>query len=325
MLYVIGLGLCDEKDITVRGLEAVKSSSRVYLEAYTSILMVHKERLEAFYGKELIVADRDMVETQSDDILRDAHTENVALLVVGDPFGATTHIDILLRARALDIPTQVIHNASILNAVGACGLQLYNFGQTVSLVFFTDSWKPDSFYDRIKENAQLGLHTLVLLDIKVKEQSEENLARGRKIYEPPRYMSIPQAVSQLLEIEAIRQEGVLSPHSTLAIALSRVGGVDVPTSTSSPASTSTSISASPSSTSTSTSTSTSAPTTGQRITAGPLSALAAAPPAAFGAPLHSLVLVGKRLHDLEAEYARAYALDAEEWERVAREVYGVGG
>ena len=67
-----------------------------------------------------------------------------------------------------------------MNAVGACGLQLYNFGQTVSLVFFTDTWKPDSFYDRIKENVDLGLHTLVLLDIKVKEQSEENLARYKK-------------------------------------------------------------------------------------------------------------------------------------------------
>jgi len=90
---------------------------------------------------------------------------------------ATTHTDIILRARSLDIPVRVIHNASIMNAVGACGLQLYNFGQTVSLVFFTETWKPDSFYDRIKENADLGMHTLVLLDIKVKEQSEENLAR----------------------------------------------------------------------------------------------------------------------------------------------------
>lgn len=41
---------------------------------------------------------------------------------------ATTHTDMLLRARELDIPTTVIHNASIMNAVGACGLQLYNFG-----------------------------------------------------------------------------------------------------------------------------------------------------------------------------------------------------
>lgn len=64
-----------------------------------------------------------------------------------------------------------------MNAVGACGLQLYNFGQAVSLVFFTETWKPDSFYDRVAENVKLGVHTLLLLDIKVKEQSEENLAR----------------------------------------------------------------------------------------------------------------------------------------------------
>jgi diphthine synthase len=45
MLYFIGLGLSDEKDITIAGLEIVKSSSRVYLEAYTSILMIEKEKL----------------------------------------------------------------------------------------------------------------------------------------------------------------------------------------------------------------------------------------------------------------------------------------
>jgi len=48
MFYIIGLGLCDEKDITLRGLEAVKKCSRIYLEAYTSILMVQKERLVSF-------------------------------------------------------------------------------------------------------------------------------------------------------------------------------------------------------------------------------------------------------------------------------------
>lgn len=45
MLYLIGLGLSDEKDVTVRGLEAIKGSDRIYLEAYTSILGVGKERL----------------------------------------------------------------------------------------------------------------------------------------------------------------------------------------------------------------------------------------------------------------------------------------
>ncbi|PPR06863.1 hypothetical protein CVT26_003987 [Gymnopilus dilepis] len=288
MFYIIGLGLSDEKDITLRGLEAIKSSSRVYLEAYTSILMIDKDRLEAFYEKPVILADRDMVETQSDEILHRADVEDVSLLVVGDPFGATTHTDIILRARALRIPTRVIHNASIMNAMGACGLQLYNFGQTVSLVFFTDTWKPDSFYDRVKENASLGMHTLLLLDIKVKEQSEENLARGRKIYEPPRYMSIPTAISQLIDTESTRNEGILTPSTTLAIALSRVGGGPEH----------------------------------ERIVAGTLEELLAQPEERFGEPLHSLVIVGKRLHHLEVEYAGEYAVDRENWRRVAREVYG---
>jgi diphthine methyl ester synthase len=45
MFYFIGLGLADEKDITVKGLEIVKKAERVYLEAYTAILMVDKEKL----------------------------------------------------------------------------------------------------------------------------------------------------------------------------------------------------------------------------------------------------------------------------------------
>ncbi|KAF7428844.1 diphthine synthase [Pleurotus ostreatus] len=296
MFYIIGLGLCDEKDITVRGLEAVKSSTRVYLEAYTSILMVEKDRLEAFYEKELIVADRDMVETQSDEILAGADTGHVSLLVVGDPLGATTHTDIVLRARALGIPVRIINNASIMNAVGVCGLQLYNFGQTVSLPFFTETWKPDSWYGRIKENLDIGLHTLVLLDIKVKEQSEENLARGRKIYEPPRYMSIPTAISQLLEVESTRGEGALDPDKTLAIALSRVGGHPPGDQSQS--------------------------TDGETIVSGTLAELAAAPPEAYGQPLHSLVIVGKRLHYLEVDYAGEWARNKENWRSVAENVYG---
>ena len=45
MLYIIGLGLYDELDITLRGLEAVKRCKRVFLEAYTSILLVDREKL----------------------------------------------------------------------------------------------------------------------------------------------------------------------------------------------------------------------------------------------------------------------------------------
>jgi diphthine synthase len=186
VLYLIGLGLYDEQDVTLRGLNAIKQCERVYLEAYTSILLCDKAKLEALYGKPVVVADREMVENEANKILEGAETIDVAFLVVGDPFGATTHTDLQLRARERGIPVRVIHNASVMNAVGACGLQLYRFGEAISIVFFTDSWRPDSFYDRIVSNRKQGLHTLCLLDIKVKEPNLEALARGKTVYEPPR-------------------------------------------------------------------------------------------------------------------------------------------
>lgn len=91
-----------------------------------------------------------------------------------------------LRARERGIKVRVIHNASIMNAVGACGLQLYRFGEAVSIVFFTDSWRPDSFYDKLLANHKMGLHSLCLLDIKVKEPNLAALARGKTVYEKPR-------------------------------------------------------------------------------------------------------------------------------------------
>ncbi|XP_049895551.1 diphthine methyl ester synthase-like [Epinephelus moara] len=109
------------------------------------------------------MADRDLVEQGADEILKDADVTDVAFLVVGDPFGATTHSDMVLRAVHAGIPYKVIHNASIMNAVGCCGLQLYNFGETVSLVFWTETWRPESFYDKICKNRKAGLHTLCLL------------------------------------------------------------------------------------------------------------------------------------------------------------------
>ena len=53
MLYFVGLGLGDAKDITVRGLEIVKRCEKVFLEHYTSILTVGQEELEKFYGREV--------------------------------------------------------------------------------------------------------------------------------------------------------------------------------------------------------------------------------------------------------------------------------
>lgn len=58
---------------------------------------------EEFYGRSLIVADRELVESAADEILPRGEDEDVAFLVVGDPFGATTHTDLVLRAKEKDI------------------------------------------------------------------------------------------------------------------------------------------------------------------------------------------------------------------------------
>lgn len=109
------------------------------------------------------MADRDLVEQGADEILDGAKDTDVALLVVGDPFGATTHTDLVLRAEEKGIKFQVVHNASILNAVGCCGLQLYSFGETISIPYWMDGWQPNSFYDKIANNYKNKMHTLCLL------------------------------------------------------------------------------------------------------------------------------------------------------------------
>jgi len=231
MLYIIGLGLGDVKDITVKGLELVRKCDKVYLEHYTSILTVGHQELEKFYEREIILADRELVEQGADQFLDEAKEAEVGFLVVGDPFGATTHSDLVLRAKEKEVQVQVVHNASIMSAIGCCGLQLYNFGETVSIPFWTENWKPDSFHAKILDNLRRGQHTLCLLDIKVKEQSEENLARGRKIFEPPRFMSCQVACQQLMEIVArlssapepdTASEPLLSGSSDV-VCLARVG------------------------------------------------------------------------------------------------------
>ena len=128
VLYLIGLGLSTAKDITVRGLELIKDSDVVYMEFYTSILSIDIETLSKFYGKEIILADREMIENDFDDIiLEKAKTAKVALLVVGDPFSATTHVDLYLRCVKSGVKVEVVNNASIMNSIGVTGLSLYRF------------------------------------------------------------------------------------------------------------------------------------------------------------------------------------------------------
>jgi diphthine methyl ester synthase len=160
-LYFIGLGLNDEKDITVKGLETVKKCDLVYLESYTSKLACSIEDLEKLYGKKIILADRELVEQKAEQILQ--KDKDVAFLVIGDPFGATTHTDLKLRAKEAGIKVEIIHNASILNAIGVVGLELYKFGKTTSIPYHNEN--VTSPIEVMKANQTIGLHTLFLLDL----------------------------------------------------------------------------------------------------------------------------------------------------------------
>lgn len=268
VFYLVGLGLGDEQDVTIRGQRAIESCDIVFLEAYTSILGVDQEKLEAFYKKPITIADRNMVESEAEQIYGPAKDGNVALLVVGDPVCATTHTDIMIRAKEFGCKVQVIHNASVMGAVGSCGLQLYNFGQTVSIPFFDDKWRPTSFYPKIKYNRDGGMHTLCLLDIKVKEPDFDQLMKGKTSFLPPRFMSVKTCCEQLIEAENTHGEKCYDSKSTLCVGLARLGQES------------------------------------QQIVAGTMEELLSVD---FGAPLHSFIICGE-CHDLEHEMVKEFLL-----------------
>lgn len=225
-LYMIGVGLNDEKDITVKGLEFVRRAKTVYLESYTSILHCGKEELEKLYGKQVILADRDLVEKRSDEILDPALKNDVAFLVAGDPMSATTHTDLFLRANKNGVKVVVVNNASVLTAVGIVGLELYKYGKTTSVTFPQDSWNVETYYDVVKENKKRGLHTLCLLDIKTHEPSKAELKKEKpRKYEKPRFMTINEAIKCFLDVEKKRKEHVFT-EDTLCVGCARLGGSD---------------------------------------------------------------------------------------------------
>lgn len=242
------------------------------------------------------IADRETVESNAELILKDTFEDkNVAFLVVGDPFGATTHSDLYMRAVKKGIAVSIVHNASIINAIGSCGLQLYSYGHVISIPFFTETWRPTSFLDRIDQNYARGLHTLCLLDIRVKERTDENILKNLPIYEDPRFMTVPQALRQILlalNIESLSaHDEDSSPESncdsdkisqsgrkrtldknSLCVGMMRIGS------------------------------------SSQKIISGTIGELLAIDEESFGPPLHSLIIPGPQLHDIEYEMLQTFAV-----------------
>jgi diphthine synthase len=206
-LFIIGIGLSTEKDITLRGLESVKKCDKVYLENYTSLLQCSIQDLEKLYGKKIILADRSTAEQKDEEIVEEAKKKDIAFLVVGDPFSATTHIGMFKLAKERKVPVEIIHNGSVLTAVGITGLQLYKFGRVTSIPFIEDHPQLETPYNVLKENQQQGLHTLFLLDLKPAQQ---------------KFMYLNQALEILEKIE-LRKKEKLIKNDTLVIGCARLG------------------------------------------------------------------------------------------------------
>ena len=163
MIKIIGIGLWDERSMTLQAQEEAADCDILYAEFYTSKMFGSTlKKLETKIGKVIQELSREEVESGK-GILKKAKKQKVGLLVGGDAMTATTHSQLILDAAEAGVESKIIHGVSIVSAAaGLSGLQVYKFGKTVSIPF-EDVESP---YNIIEENKSIGAHTLCLLDIR---------------------------------------------------------------------------------------------------------------------------------------------------------------
>ena len=164
-LILIGIGPGGVSGMTLAAIDAAKSADYRRYEAYTALWSDDDlADLEARIG-EIEKVMRPEVEDPV-ELLQLAKTETVALLVVGDPLQATTHVDLQLQASEAGVECTVIHGISITGLVtGSVGLSNYRFGRQTTLTYPYGGWIATSPLEVIALNRIQGLHTLALLDL----------------------------------------------------------------------------------------------------------------------------------------------------------------
>lgn len=170
MLTFVGLGLYDERSVTLAGRDAIRGADRAFAEFYTSDLVgTTVDELAAAHDIEIAVRSRAGVERDPEPVLAAAESADVCFLAAGDALVSTTHVDLRLRAEARGIDTRVVHGVSAASAVPAlCGLQNYRFGKAVTLPFpdaHGAETVPPSVVESVESNRERGHHTLCYLDI----------------------------------------------------------------------------------------------------------------------------------------------------------------
>ncbi len=206
MLWFVGLGLSGFNSISIETKNLLDKADYVYLEHFTS--PIHKteiNKIKKLVKGQFKITKRWMVE-DGKEILKNAKKKNVVLLAYGDPYIATTHIELRSRAISEKIKTGTIHSASaITSMVGECGLHYYKIGKIVTIMNEFQTIK--SAYYSLYENLIAVIHTIFLLEYN----------QDKKYFLNPK-----QAFSYLLETEQEQQRKIISP-STFSIVASRIG------------------------------------------------------------------------------------------------------
>lgn len=201
MLYIIGTGLWKGNDISVRGAEICRRCTYAYLDEYTRTFDEKEfEALERIIEKKIVkLGRRELEETLA--FLEQAKEDDVALLVPGDPLVATTHITVIEAAHREGVPVEVVHGSTIHTAiVGEAGLHIYKVGGACTIPMREKGIKPYSTYNKIAENCERGLHTIVFLDTA-----------------PEKQLTMREAIEIMQEIESELGKGIFADTSWLVV------------------------------------------------------------------------------------------------------------
>jgi len=206
MLWFVGLGISGTRSIPIEVVKIIQEADFVYLEAFTSpISKQHEDEIKNMVNGSFKIAKRWLVE-DGQEILKMSKSSTAVLLSYGDPYVATTHIELRTRAKLENIETNTIHSASaITSMVGEAGLQFYKVGRMVTIM--NEKKSTITPYTAIFKNLTQGLHSIILLEY----NHDENY-----------FLDPKDAISNLLDVEKEQKRNVLN-NDTFAIIASRIG------------------------------------------------------------------------------------------------------
>ena len=206
MLWFVGLGISGADGIGSDVIKILKKADLVYFEIFTSpITKSELAKIKKMVKGEFKTAPRWLVE-DGKSILKEAKKKEIVLLSYGDPYIATTHVELRTRAISEKIQTKTIHAASaITSLIGECGFHFYKIGKVVTMM--KDQQSVSSVYYTLYDNLVAGNHTIIILEFNNDEKF---------------FLNPKDTFSSLLLAENGQKRNVID-DSTFAVVASRVG------------------------------------------------------------------------------------------------------